>query len=239
MEKIGLRGTKFVNESGKEIIFQGINVLCREAKLGHMYPDFAQAFPFFQKMGFNLLRYGIFWNGVEPEPGCYDEAYLGRVREIVKLAEENGIYMILDMHQDLFAQKFIDGAPDWACLDEGLPHPEGCSIWYNAYLESDAIIRAADNFWANAPAPDGVGLLDHYAAMWEHLGEVFADCPNVIGFEPMNEPFMGRIAREAFGLATQKMVEQNPTFDLAHPEAISAEEQAATRSMPPTAMIPW
>lgn len=225
MEKIMLKGTKFVNESGREIILHGVNVLCREANLGHFYPDFENAFPFFKRMGFNLLRFGIFWHGVEPQPGVYDEAYLDRVKEIVNLAESQGIYIILDMHQDLFAQKFGDGAPDWACLDEGLPHPENCTIWCNAYLESDAVIRAADNFWANAPAEDGVGLLDHYSAMWEKIAETFDDCSNVIGFEPMNEPFMGSIAREAFGIATQKMMEKNLAFDLAKPETISLEEQ--------------
>lgn len=178
-------------------------------------------------MGFNLLRFGIFWHGFEPRPGVYDETYLGRVKEIVNLAESCGIYIILDMHQDLFAQKYIDGAPDWACLDDGLPHPESCTIWYNAYLESDAIIRAADNFWANKPAEDGAGLLDHYSSMWEKIAETFADCSNVIGFEPMNEPFMGSIAREAFGYATRKMMETNPAFDLTKPEAVTEEEQAA------------
>lgn len=231
MERILLKGTKFMNESGKEIILHGVNVLCREASLGHFYPGFENAFPFFKRMGFNLLRFGIFWHGVEPQPKVYDEAYLNRVKKIVNLAKEYDIYIILDMHQDLFAQKFIDGAPDWACLDEGLPHPENCTIWYNAYLESEAIIKAADNFWANAPAEDGVGLLDHYSAMWEKIAESFDGCPNVIGFEPMNEPFMGSIAREAFGLATQKMMEKNQAFDLAKPETISPEEQAAFMSI--------
>lgn len=227
MEKILLNGTRFINESGREVILHGMNVLCRDAALGHFYPDFENAFPFFQRMGFNLLRFGIFWHGVEPRPGVYDETYLGRVKEIVNLAESCGIYLILDMHQDLFAQKYIDGAPDWACLDDGLPHPESCTIWYNAYLESDAIIRAADNFWANKPAEDGAGLLDHYSSMWEKIAETFADCSNVIGFEPMNEPFMGSIAREAFGYATRKMMETNPAFDLTKPEAVTEEEQAA------------
>lgn len=34
MGKIMLKGTKFVNESGWEIILHGVNVLCREACLG-------------------------------------------------------------------------------------------------------------------------------------------------------------------------------------------------------------
>ena len=218
MEKLHLKSTKFVNDSGQQVLLHGENVLRREREDGHIYPQLIpEGLPYFGRMGFNLIRYGIFWDAVEPEPGKIDEEYLAAVKNIIREAEKRGIYVMIDMHQDLFAQKYIDGAPDWACLDEGLYHPDNCTIWFNAYLESDAIIRAVDNFWANAPAPDGVGLLDHYAAMWEHIAEVFADCPNVIGFEPMNEPFMGHIARDAFGGATIKMMEKDPSFNMTDP----------------------
>lgn len=227
MEKLLIKGTRFVNESGKEILLHGENVLCRSAELGHFYPDFEEtAFPYFRKMGFNLLRFGIFWNGAEPEPGLIDREYLAHVKRIVRQAEENGIYIILDMHQDLFAQKFIDGAPDWACLDDSLPHPENCNLWYEAYLSSEAVIRAADNFWANKPAADGVGLLDHYEKMWEVIAETFTDCQNVIGLEPMNEPFMGSLARESFGIAAMQLAQKGVPFDLTHPETITPEAQA-------------
>lgn len=121
MEKLTLKGTRFVNESGKEVILHGLNVLQRQRENNHFYPGFEKAFGYFRRSGFNLLRFGIFWDGAEPEPGQVDMEYLRKVKDIVNLAEENGIYILLDMHQDLFAQKFIDGAPDWACLDEGLP----------------------------------------------------------------------------------------------------------------------
>lgn len=224
MEKLTLKDTRFVNERGKEVILHGLNVLQRQRENNHFYPGFEKAFGYFRRSGFNLLRFGIFWDGAEPEPGQVDMEYLRKVKDIVNLAEENGIYILLDMHQDLFAQKFIDGAPDWACLDEGLPHPEYCKLWYEAYLQSDAIIRAADNFWANKPASDGVGLLDHYAAMWGKIAEALDGCGNIIGFEPMNEPFMGSLARESFGAATMKMTEKYPAFDMNHPETIPPEQ---------------
>ena len=224
MEKIRLQDTRFLNESGKEVIFQGVNVLHRGRENGHLYPDLEKAFPFFRESGFNLLRLGIFWDGAEPAPGKVDLDYLNRVKALVRTAEKYGIYILLDMHQDLFAQKFIDGAPDWACLDEGAFHPAQCNLWYEAYLKSDAIIKAADNFWADTPAEDGVGLLQHYEAMWEKIAEVFDDCDNVIGFEPMNEPFMGSLARESLGAATMQMMQKYPAFDMGHPETIPPEQ---------------
>ena len=105
MEKLYLKDQMFVTESGKQVILHGVNVLCRPRETGHIYPGIGNAFPFFRRMGFNLLRYGIFWDAVDPGPGLIDHDYLERVRKIVRLAEENGIYIILDMHQDLFAQK--------------------------------------------------------------------------------------------------------------------------------------
>lgn len=135
-----------------------------------------------------------------------------------------GIYVFLDMHQDLFSAKFIDGAPVWATLDEGLYHPENCSIWYDAYLKSPAIIKAADNFWANKEAADGIGLLDHYEAMWEHIADKFNGYSNIIGFEPMNEPYMGSLAPKTFGMAVEKIKQTNPLFDMADIQATTAEE---------------
>lgn len=101
MEKLTLKGTRFVNESGKEVILHGLNVLQRQRENNHFYPGFEKAFGYFRRSGFNLLRFGIFWDGAEPEPGQVDMEYLRKVKDIVNLAEENGIYILLDMHQDL------------------------------------------------------------------------------------------------------------------------------------------
>ena len=67
MEKLYLKDLSFVNESGREVILHGLNVLCRGRETGHIYPELEKAFPWFRKMGFNLLRYGIFWDAAEPE----------------------------------------------------------------------------------------------------------------------------------------------------------------------------
>ena len=227
MERIFIDGMDFQTADGKQVLFNGINVVCKDRAQGYIFPDLEKSFRAFERMGFNLIRFGIFWDGVEPEPGKYDMEYLSRVRDTIGLAEKYGLYVIVDMHQDLFARKFIDGAPDWATLDEGAYHPEGCTMWYDAYLQSEAIIRAADNFWADKAAEDGRGVLTHYEKMWERIAQYLDCCENIIGWEPMNEPFMGSLARNAFGFATERMKEQNPQFDLAHPEKISQEEQAA------------
>ena len=237
MDRLSIKGTKFVDVQGREVLLNGLNVLQRHDD--HFYPGFEKDFPYFRKAGFNLLRFGIFWDTTEPQPGVIDTEYLSRVKEMFRKAEEYGIYIMVDMHQDLFAAKYIDGAPDWACLDEGLYHPENCALWYQAYLESDAIIRAADNFWANKPAPDGVGLLDHYEHMWEKIAEIFADCPNVIGLEPMNEPFMGSVARNAFGEAAMRAMEKNPGFSLNDPSTYEPPEAVEFMGVVAQRFLSW
>ena len=226
MEQITIRGMNFQTSDGRQILLNGINVVCKDKKLGYLFPNLEKSFRSFHEMGFNLIRFGIFWDGVEPQPGVYDMEYLKRVKDTIKLARKYDLYVMVDMHQDLFAQKYADGAPDWAALDEGAYHPAGCTMWYDAYLQSEAIIKAADNFWANKEAEDGIGLLEHYAKMWEQIVQYLDDCENIIGWEPMNEPFMGSLARNAFGAATTKIKEQAPHFDLSRPAEITPEQQA-------------
>ena len=226
MQQIFIKGTKFQTSDGKLVLLNGINVVCKDKKQGYMFPDLEKAFRSFHRMGFNLIRFGIFWDGVEPQPGIYDMEYLKKVKDAIQLAGRYDLYVMVDMHQDLFAQKYADGAPDWATLDEGAYHPEGCTMWYDAYLQSEAIIKAADNFWADIEAADGIGLLGHYAKMWEQIARYLDDYENIIGWEPMNEPFMGSLARNAFGAATMKMKEQVPQFDLSRPMDITPKQQA-------------
>lgn len=224
MKKLHVDGMRFVDEDGKQVLMNGLCFICREKEKGYLEPGLEQKLQYYSGHGFNLIRLGIFWDGVEPEPGLYDDNYLERIKAVVNQAERYGIYVFLDMHQDLYSVKFIDGAPVWATLDEGLPHPEGCNIWYEAYVKSPAIMKAADNFWANTLASDGMGLQDHYELMWEHIAEYFAECTNIIGLEPMNEPYMGSIAPQTFAEAVEQVQKSNPQFDLNKPETARPED---------------
>ncbi|MBB6634606.1 cellulase family glycosylhydrolase [Cohnella thailandensis] len=224
MKRLKVSGMQFVDEDGNQVIMNGLCFICRDKDKGYLEPDIENKLEFYAKRGFNLIRLGIFWDGVEPEPGLYDDAYLNRVAKVVQFAGKVGIYVFLDMHQDLFSAKFIDGAPEWATLDDGLEHPKGLSIWYEAYVKSPAVIRAADSFWANRKAADGVGLLDHYEAMWEYIADKFKAYSNIVGFEPMNEPYMGSLAPQAFGMAFGEIMRSNPAFDPNSPQTATPEE---------------
>ncbi len=188
--RISTSGQKFVDEKGRQVILHGINYVNKDSAARYLFPDSGNAFSDSKARGFNCIRLGIIWDGIEPQPGRYDEAYLRNIERLVQKAADNGLYVVLDMHQDLFSVLFSDGAPRWATLTDGLPHEKG-PIWSDSYFISPAVMKAFDNFWANKPAPDGIGIQDHYANMWKEVSRRFAGNKTVIGYDIMNEPFNG------------------------------------------------
>ena len=52
------------------------------------------------KWGFNFVRLGVMWEGVETADGVYNERYLSDVSDLVTRLGEKGIYTLIDSHQD-------------------------------------------------------------------------------------------------------------------------------------------
>ncbi|OJF76271.1 MAG: hypothetical protein BKP49_07275 [Treponema sp. CETP13] len=48
-----------------------------------------------KKRGCSLIRWIIYWNVVEPEEGKFNEAYLAKLRDFIKLAEKIGLLVYL------------------------------------------------------------------------------------------------------------------------------------------------
>lgn len=192
-EFVKTAGRQFLDASGKPLLLHGINVINKSKDQGYV-GDLSRAdFAAIRKWGMNCVRLGIIWDGLEPRPGRIDEGYLERIAKLVEYAKVEGLYVLLDMHQDLYSVKFSDGAPAWATLDEGKPHTSA-AVWSDAYYSSPAVQTSLDHFWQNAPAPDGVGLQDHYATVWQRVAQRFRDEPAVVGYDLMNEPFPGQDA---------------------------------------------
>lgn len=175
----------------RHVILHGINLVNKSPAEGYLFDTGPELFAALRDWGFNVVRLGVIWDGLEPEPGVYDEAYLARLDQHIAWAWAAGLLVFLDMHQDLYSVLYSDGAPEWATLTDGAPHIDLGGVWSDAYFTSPAVQTALDNFWSNAPAPDGIGLQDHYARMWAHLARRYADEPAVIGYDLMNEPFPG------------------------------------------------
>jgi len=192
---VAIKGTRFIDETGRQILFNGINLVNKNSEEQYIYKNSEKIFREFRNKGFNIVRLGIIWDGLEPKPGVYNEEYLQEIDKQIEYAKENGLYVFLDMHQDLFSVKYADGAPEWATLDERKPHITG-TIWSDAYLISPAVQTAWDNFWNNSPVSDGKGLQDHYAKAWQHVAKRYAGNNTVIGYDMMNEPFLGSAVQQ-------------------------------------------
>ena len=202
MERIQVTHDRLVDAGGRHVLLNGINLVFKgeDTPGGRQYigPWTERDFADFAAWGFNVVRLGLIWDAAEPQPGRYDEAYFDWIGRMLDLCERYGLYAFLDMHQDLYGASFSDGAPDWATLTDGLPHaPE--ALWSDAYLSSAAVQRAFDHFWTNSPAPDGIGLQDHYAALWQHISRRFASHPAMLGYDVLNEPYPGSGGPQVFG----------------------------------------
>jgi endoglycosylceramidase len=171
--------------------------------------DFAQM----RQLGFDVVRLILNWSQLEPRPGVYDSTYLDRVAQAVDWAGQQGLYVILDMHQDQYSRFILpgqtskvpagcppsggqDGAPRWAVFTDGKP---ACALLGQSSL-NPASSAAFAAFWADrtvdAPAGDtpGRGLQDHYIGALAALANRFENDPTVLGYELMNEPQPGSLA---------------------------------------------
>jgi endoglycosylceramidase len=148
------------------------------------------AAPFIASQGFNLARVSISFALLEPQLGHFDDFYvrpfLGFDRELAGA----GVYDLPTLMQGMYANQFDgDGFPDWMVQTNGAPNLPG--PFPQSYLYDPAEERAWDNFWANSPAADAVGLQDHFGEGLRYLARRFAGQPAFLGFDLLNEPWAG------------------------------------------------
>jgi len=200
-----VRGGRIVDSKGREVILRGVNV----NSLGEYWQGTTKSSTLpldrrdparMARIGWNMVRLIVSWSRVEPEPGRIDLEYLDRVKRWVGLMEEEGIYVILDFHQDAWGPTLAapsdqscitpaqpafgwDGAPGWATIDDGLPRCFTLNREVNP-----AVMAAWTNFFNDTEAPDGVGIQTHYVRMLGRVAKIFARDTAVAGIDIMNEP---------------------------------------------------
>lgn len=174
---------------GRTLILRGMNV-----SQAHKHPpwfDFHGAADFARlraDWGMNSVRLLLEWAAIEPSQGSYDQAYLDAVAERLDWAEEAGLLVVLDMHQDVYGVGFAggNGAPRWTCAEERYLAFTPKTPWFLGYTDP-AVQACFDDFWKSR------ALQGAYAAVWGEVARRFKDHPAVLGFDPMNEPYWGTI----------------------------------------------
>ena len=162
-----------------------------------------------------MLRLGVFWAGLEPTRGNYNETYLAELENIVNLAADHGVYTFLDMHQDGLSELFCgEGFPPWAIRRQPaqfrFPYPYSPPFNDSQMYDESGLGRipqdkacgethgpdygqwtrdAAGAYQAIYSNWDGLG--EAFAAAWGKVAARFAHRPEILGLELINEPFAG------------------------------------------------
>lgn len=164
-----------------------------------------------RKWGFNVVRLGVMWPGVEPEKGQIDSDYLSAVAKLSLSLAEEGVYTLADLHQDVGSRHFCgEGFPEHyveALLADpdsqlsrvaSFPAPLG-SIAKNGsgFPELDACLkRQFSNFYSTYQVGalwselyrNGSDLRQGFRKFWAAVAETFKDSPQLLAYELLNEP---------------------------------------------------
>ncbi|MEE4193693.1 MAG: cellulase family glycosylhydrolase [Anaerolineae bacterium] len=202
-----IKDNRFFDAYGRQVILHGINLVDINPKSNYMAYCDPAIFRQFREWGFNCIRLGILWDGLEPQPAILNEEYLKGIDRMLDHAHQNGLYVLLEMHQALYASKFSAGAPNWATITHAKPHYDVSEVWRDMYFTSPAVEATLDNFWDNVPALDRVGLQDHFGAVWGKVARRYCHHPAVIGYDLFNDPMPGRLATHAQVVMLTKGVE--------------------------------
>ena len=135
------------------------------------------------------------WSGLFPEKGKLNQTYVDEMTKIVDKVASYGIYVILEMHQDMMSTKFdaYDGVPIWVVneLPEARhPYPwpfKNVNIGFAAYV-TDACGFAFQCLYNNVS-----NFETYFHDYWKTVAKIFKDKPSVLSYELINEPWAGDI----------------------------------------------
>jgi endoglycosylceramidase len=190
---LGHEGRWITDAHGRVVLIHAVNMVYKRPPYYPRAIGFgADDAKFLSRHGFNGVRLGVIYKGVEPRPGRYDDAYIDHIADTERTLSRHGIFSQIDFHQDLYNEKFQgEGWPDWAVQDDGLANPQ--NGFPTNYLTNPALQASFDHFWADDPGPGGVGLVRRYADAWRHVARKLRSSDGVLGYDLMNEPWPGTV----------------------------------------------
>ncbi len=223
-------GRWLLDSSGRVLIVHGTNVVNKLAPytpqaLGFDDDDAA----FLQENGFNVVRLGIIWAALEPQPGIFDSGYLAQIAKIAQILANHGIYTLLDFHQDEYNEIFGgEGFPAWAVQADGLSPLSPVVPFPGEYYKDPAEQAAWSNLLSDSVGPNGIGLQEYLADAEQYVAKRFASAPMVLGYDVINEPNGGSEtnADALIGAMELKLMNAIRTVDTVH--MVFYEPQATT-----------
>lgn len=190
---------------------------------------------------------GFHWHMVEPVAGEYNETYIQNVVDLVEKLNEHSMYVILDMHQDCWSPRYCDAhgipseyAQGYNTSDykpggsKAYPEPivkptydtkghiTNCGDvsnhligWASCYI-TYAVGAASQRLYDNDQ-----GILDRFGKFWQLIASKVGKYPNVLGYELLNEPWLGDVP-----LSFAELIPTNPNWDLWFPKVSDRRNMA-------------
>lgn len=213
-------GSFLKDRYGRVVFLHGVNAVYKYPPF-ELYADPHKPWNFnasdarkIASLGFNVVRLGILWEGLEPGHGGPNQpavctpgnprpvaatgmfnkrvadAYLKHVAQTVDLLGRYHIYTLLDMHQDVYSQPFRgEGAPEWAVCTDDVPIVPSGGRWSTNY-SNPMLDTAIQHFWANNVEGN---LQGQYDLVWHTVAQYFHNNRWIAGYDPFNEPFSREI----------------------------------------------
>lgn len=197
MNGLYCNGTDIYDEYGRQRIFRGVNI-CLKLKKADLSEAKKQLLrkkvvKNLKNAGVNIVRLGITWASLEENRGEYSAELANILHKFAKRCEKEDIWIMPDMHQDLFSHYFHgDGAPNWA-VDPALESRKPHAVWAEGYFYMNGVQQAFSDFWQNKN-----NIQNDFVNCWKFLADTFSDCKNILGCDYFNEPFPHRGGREIF-----------------------------------------
>ncbi|MFT3693949.1 MAG: cellulase family glycosylhydrolase [Kofleriaceae bacterium] len=174
------------DDEGRAVIMRGVNLSGAQKIAPYLDDKTAADYARVRNdWGFNAIRFIMTWSAVEPTQGQYDELYLSAVRERMQWAHDAGLFVIVEMHEDIYGEGFgFDGAPKWTCDAANYEGFVPGDPWFVS--ATDPKVEACVDHLMN-----DADIQDQFVAMWKHVALTLSDQPAIIGFDPLNEPNWG------------------------------------------------
>jgi endoglycosylceramidase len=195
LSKIKLNSNQFIDKYGRVKLFHGGNYVAKESPWYPLQLTNQTHLDNLKLWGFNSIRLGVMWTGLRPDIKTVNTTYLNIILKIIDDLSQRGIYVIIDMHQDMMSTKFAsyDGVPRW--LVDLMPNSTFSYPWpfekyylgFTAYL-TDACGYAFQNLYSNTNH-----FQDYLSEFWSIISSSMSNLTSVLGYEFINEPWAGNI----------------------------------------------
>eukprot|EP00999_Lentomonas_sp_LEN2_P002146 NODE_338_length_1611_cov_90.814690_g306_i0.p1 GENE.NODE_338_length_1611_cov_90.814690_g306_i0~~NODE_338_length_1611_cov_90.814690_g306_i0.p1 ORF type:complete len:518 (-),score=81.73 NODE_338_length_1611_cov_90.814690_g306_i0:57-1550(-) len=214
LPRVHIENGHYVDATGRTLLYHGMNSVRKSEPFYTIITD-EEISQMANEWGMNLVRLGISWEGFERSEGVHDMEYLEETLKVAERFAAHGIYVLLDMHQDLFSRKYCgNGFPDWAVnidpeVEEVAPFPQPVIDDVFELDPETGHIRPEDcakfPFWGNVYFTNVTGSIyesfyndvnnvqTRFVETWKIIVDFFAGKEFIVGVEYINEPFPGNI----------------------------------------------